>query len=166
MLKCNEIQNRHSCRCYYKEKKIPQEIINTLIMAASLAPTGKNIQPWRFRIITDENVISGLANYLPNNKWILTAPCLVIVYLDTNESYSLEKDTMAIGAAIENILLEAESNGISSCWLGECLEKADTINRYLGSMEKVKLMAVITLGYERRKMIRAAKKSIHDLILE
>jgi len=46
------IRNRRSVRSY-KPKPIPRDILNTLIEAGNMAPTGGNRQPWRFVVVED-----------------------------------------------------------------------------------------------------------------
>lgn len=46
------IEQRRSIR-KFKPDAIPQEILLELIDAARLAPSGGNVQPWRFKIVTD-----------------------------------------------------------------------------------------------------------------
>lgn len=165
MLNCKEILNRHSSRFFDINKVISNEIIHKLILAASLAPSGRNLQPWRFFIINEAELISGLTKILPNNKWISNSNLLILVYLDKKESYDDIKDCMSIGASIENMLLEAESNGISSCWIGECLEKEEQIVELVKNDGSLKLMAIVAFGYEKRKLVRNPKKKVEELVL-
>ena len=60
------IYSRKSCR---KFKAIPVDafVQRELIMAAQQAPSPKNIQPWRFKIVTDERQKQRIANALLQN---------------------------------------------------------------------------------------------------
>ena len=53
------IKARTSIRAFTGEK-LSEEQINTLLDAAMAAPTASNIQPWRFVVITDDDVKAGL----------------------------------------------------------------------------------------------------------
>jgi nitroreductase len=165
MLNCKEILNRHSSRFFDKDKEVSNQIIHKLILAASLAPSGKNLQPWKFFIVNEAKLISELTKILPNNKWISTANLLILVYLDKKESYDDIKDFMAIGACIENMLLEAESNGLSSCWIGECFENRRQIFEIIENDESLELMAIVAFGYEKRRFVKTAKKKVEELVL-
>jgi len=46
------IRKRYSCRAY-KEKAIEQEKLDTILEAARLAPSARNMQDWRFLIVTE-----------------------------------------------------------------------------------------------------------------
>ena len=49
------IQTRVSIRDY-KEEPVPEEIIQQLLQAAIRAPSGENLQPWKFIIIKDPKI--------------------------------------------------------------------------------------------------------------
>lgn len=49
----DEIYTRRSIR-KYQNKKVPIEIINEIINAGIVAPSGKNKQPWRFLVFSGE----------------------------------------------------------------------------------------------------------------
>ena len=48
----NWLNERRSVRDF-SDKKIPDEVINSIIMAASTAPSGAHKQPWTFCFVTD-----------------------------------------------------------------------------------------------------------------
>ncbi len=128
-MKNNIIRNRKSTRIYTKNVYVSDEEILSCIEAASRAPSSKNTQPWRFKIIRDADYIDQLSKVSKVNPWIKRVNSIVIVFRYGQEKDNV-KDYLAIGAAIENFLLEAESNGIATCWIGsddviEHLKKTD-----------------------------------------
>jgi nitroreductase len=54
------IEQRRSIR-RFKSDAVPDEHVMELIEAARLAPSGSNAQPWRFKIVTDEETRQKLA---------------------------------------------------------------------------------------------------------
>ena len=140
------IKSRRSVRLYNSEP-IEIEFINQIIESAIWAPSGKNGQPWKFKIVTEQNIIEEIAKLSANSRWLKTAPCLIIVYLDKVCSYHYIKDVQSCGAAIQNMLLTAHEMGIASCWIGSLLEKADEINKFLEVDDSLDLMSVVSLGY-------------------
>ena len=46
----------------YKRDPVPQEAIDKIIEAATMAPSGGNTQPWEFIAITDPDIISQVGN--------------------------------------------------------------------------------------------------------
>lgn len=49
----------------YKDKDITRKILTQLVLNASKAPSGSNIQPWEFVIVDDPTLLSKLTNYAP-----------------------------------------------------------------------------------------------------
>lgn len=162
------IKNRRSVRSY-KSAKVERRTIGQILEAASWAPSGNNLQPWKFVVITNETVISELADLTVFGNWVRTAPCLIAVYYEQskidNSIFDAEmKHAQAIGAAIQNILLAAHSVGLGTCWIGEILKNQDRVNDLLVIPQDLKLMAVITLGYPG-KAAKSRRKSLDENIL-
>lgn len=164
-LSCQVIQERYSCRSFEPRRDVPPEIVEKLIYAASLAPSGKNLQPWKFKIINDEHFGNFLFELLPNNKWVRLNRQFIAVFLDTSRSYHAIKDSMAIGAAIENLLIEAQSNQVNSCWIGECTEYDQEIGDYLKIDAHNRLLAIIAIGYSTQNKNAVNKRPIQSLLI-
>ena len=160
------IRNRRSCR-RFSTAKIGPKIIKLILMAGTQAPSGKNSQPWKFAVIhSNKELLKRLSGLTVYNGFVSQADCLIAVYLDKPQSYHYIKDIQAIGACIENMLLQATALGIGSCWIGEILNRTDEVNRLLKiDPEKYELMAVIALGYSDDKTPQPIKKTLDDVIL-
>ena len=158
------IKSRRSVRLYNSEP-IEIEFINQIIESAIWAPSGKNGQPWKFKIVTEQNIIEEIAKLSANSRWLKTAPCLIIVYLDKACSYHYIKDVQSCGAAIQNMLLTAHEIGIGSCWIGDLLEKGDAINKIFEVDDSLELMGVVSFGYGRGRSINAGRKDINEFLI-
>ncbi|WP_407399483.1 nitroreductase family protein [Treponema sp.] len=146
-----EIENRRSIRKYL-EKDVPDELLKDIIEAARLAPSGHNVQPWKFIILRGERKAEtitafekGLEREKGNDKFLegctkefpfathtlrlMKAAPVIIAVLCTRgknlgETMSVDQhmtqliDMMSVGAAIENLLLEANSIGLGTLWIG------------------------------------------------
>ncbi len=55
----DEIRRRRSVR-EFSDRPVPREIIETCLLAAGTAPSGANLQPWQFVVVTDTEVRSRL----------------------------------------------------------------------------------------------------------
>ncbi len=147
------IQSRTSVRLY-KKQPIEQEKLDTILQSAILAPSGKNIQPWRFVVVhQDKSLLQRIGDLMQYSKFVKTADCLICVFLDKQNSYDYTKDIQSIGACIENMLLAAMSLGIGSCWIGEILNRQSEVKELL-QVDNVRydLMAIISLGYPLREI--------------
>lgn len=160
------IKSRRSVRSY-KPDEVPLEDIQLLLEAARWAPSGKNGQPWKFAVIAqDKQIIDKISNLSIYKRWIQTAPCLIVVFLDKNLMYDRQKDTMAIGAAIQNLMLAADELGIGTCWLGEILKEENEIKELLAAPENLELMAIITVGYPERKAPVTKRRELNESIVK
>lgn len=140
------ICSRRSVRKYSSDP-VSEEAVLTILECARFAPSGLNNQPWKFIVVENKEIgrqISELTHY---SDIILSAPLLIAVFLDTEISYHREKDLMAIGASIQNILLSSHSIGLGAVWLGEILKNKDAVSTILNASENLELAAVIAIGF-------------------
>lgn len=92
------------------------------------------------------------------------ASAFIIVYLDKEKSYDYKKDLQGIGAAIQNILLQATYMGNGTCWIGEILRNEAKINSLLQVPDNYELMAVICVGYANESTVKTQRINIQDII--
>ncbi len=157
------IRARRSVRAFIK--KMPEEYILEKILAAGMwAPSGLNNQPWRFKVIRDDRMKRQIASCTRYRTLLENAPVAIAVFLDKEASYHREKDIMAVGACIQNMLLTAHALGLGTCWLGEILNKREAVERYCSITEPLELMALIACGYPAEKP-RSLRAPLSDKLL-
>lgn len=160
------IKTRRSIRNYLS-KPISNLHINKIIESAVWAPSGKNGQPWKFKVITNKGVIEQISEMSIYGTWMINAPCFICVFLDKAQSYNYIKDVQSCGAVIQNIILCAHSLGIGSCWIGEILGKSNKIIDILMLDEsKYELMAIVTLGYKAGQTFNPGRRNIDSFLLD
>jgi len=137
---------RRSIRVFQK-KDIPRDELEKIIDAARYAPTARNVQPWEFVVITDEDMLKELAGLAENARFMAqAAACIAVFCVDTK--YYLEDGC----AATCNILLAATALGIGSCWVaGDKKPYSGQINTLLNASLDAKLISLIALGYPQNK---------------
>lgn len=145
------IKNRRTIRIF---KQIPVEMADILkiIDAGRLAPTGANLQPLKFKIITDENIrremfpLIKYAGYLPDwDPCFEESPTAFIAILNDTGIKPTEKSECDSGAAIMNMSLAACELGYGSCWLGS-VNRVE-IKKLLKLDEKFDITYLLALGY-------------------
>lgn len=72
------LKKRCSVRSF-KNKTIPSDVIQTILEAGRLSPSGGNEQSWKFGVITDKKLISQIADISYNQSWIKTSPLLIVL---------------------------------------------------------------------------------------
>jgi len=75
------IEKRRSIR-KFKPDPIPEEHLMELLNSARLAPSGCNAQPWRFKIVKEENLKAGLAEAAFDQTFISRAPVVIVCCAD------------------------------------------------------------------------------------
>lgn len=158
------VKTRRSVRRFI-DKSVPHELIQRILEAGRWAPSGLNNQPWRVAVITDTNLQDELSQLTQYSRIVLSAKVLIAVFLHNAESYDRTKDVQAIGAFIQNMLLEAHSLGLGAVWLGEIIKSNAQIKKILGVDKDLELMAVVALGYPDEKPRRSSRKEIEELIV-
>lgn len=72
------LKKRKSIR-NFTGKDVPDEVINYILEAGRLSPSGGNEQPWKFGLITDRTMINEISQIAYNQSWIKTASFLVVL---------------------------------------------------------------------------------------
>ena len=146
------ITERRTIRCF-KQDKIPERVLEKLINAARLAPSGANLQPLEYIIVNDENKLNEV---FENVKWAgYIAPkgnpkegerptAYIIVLVDKNNNTTTA--SYDVGAAVENILLTAWEEGIGACWMGSI--NRDNLRKIFNVPNDFTIDSVIALGYK------------------
>ncbi len=154
------IKNRRSIRKFNTQEIEKEKILE----AGRWAPSGQNNQPWEFYIIRERTKRTELAKLTIDARIINGCSLCLCIFLDKELMYDRTKDCQAIGACIQNMLLEAHSLGLGSCWLGEILKNKDKVNQLFGLTERYELMAVVTFGYPAERA-KSTRKPLKDLII-
>jgi nitroreductase len=113
------IFSRRSIR-KYQDKEVSEEMIIDLLEAAMAAPSAVAKDPWHFIVVRSRETINEITDILPNGKMLCEAPVAIIVCGDINKAHLQEVSYMLqdLSAAVENILIAANTLGLGTCWLG------------------------------------------------
>ncbi len=83
------IKKRRSIR-KFKPDPVPDELINRLLEAARLAPSGSNLQPWRFVVVKSKEARKKLSQATPLT-FVTEAPVILACCVDTTSFKHAEK---------------------------------------------------------------------------
>ncbi|MCK4556011.1 MAG: nitroreductase family protein [Candidatus Aminicenantes bacterium] len=151
------ILSRRSVR-QFKPEPVSRSILEKLINAARLAPSGANLQPLEFVVVDEEEVRKRLFPCLRWAAYIVpegnpqpghepVAYVVVLVNLKLRKK-GYERD---VGAAVENMILAAWEERVGSCWIANAdIEK---IKDMLNVPEDYKVDSVLALGYPAEEPI-------------
>lgn len=161
----------------YSGRPVEREAIERCLESARLAPSACNSQPWRFVVIDDgplrtriaESVFSGIYSM---NSFAGQAPVLVAVIRESSGVCAtaggwlrgVQYGLIDIGIACEHFILQAEEEGIGTCWLGWFNERA--LKKELGLKRRDRVEAVISMGYAPEEPAQTAPRSGRKMLDE
>jgi nitroreductase len=148
------VQSRRSIR-KYQDKPVEREKILQCIEAARLAPSAENVQPWRFIILDDPEIIRQMSDqafsgiYSPI-RFAAKAPVIVVILAKLDilanrigkQIQGTQFYLLDIGIAGEHLVLQAQELGLGSCWIGWFNArkiKKDTIWKILPGLTALKI---------------------------
>ena len=156
---------RHSER-KFAEKKVKSEDIDKIINAWLAAPSGMNSQPWHFTIIQNKDVQDKLVNACKTNfiesgiewrkNWTkldnfnpFYSPDIIIVI---SRKAAVENSNEDCCFAIQNMVLMAESLGLSSCIIRDICWAINKQNQNeFGIPQEYDCFMCISIGYALNK---------------
>lgn len=105
------ILSRRSVR-QFSGAPVGQDDLELMLRAGMAAPTGMNLQPWAFILLTDRRRMDALREELPYAKMLDNAGAAIIVCGEASTSHWVAD----CSAAAENILLAAHALGYGAVW--------------------------------------------------
>ncbi len=159
------IKGRRSIR-NYSEKAVSHDDLAKVLNAGKYAPSSGNIQNWVFLVIRDEEKKRVIAGACLNQAWMVQASVHIIICNDLVAAHRFYGDRgeklygiQNCAAAAQNMILMAESLGLSTCWVGSF--DAEAIKRICVIPDTADPEIIITLGY---KVYNPNPPGRHDLI--
>lgn len=161
----------------YKKDPVTDEQIQHILEAACLAPSGNNNQPWKFLVIRGEEQKQKIAAVDHDQQWMLTAPVFIAVLGDitcrikegygtvdeSNPLVELKKVIRDSTIAATYLMLEAEHQGLSTCWTG-WYGQAE-MKKALGISGQYYVVGVFTLGYADEAPEGRPRKPLSEVLI-
>lgn len=140
------IRKRYSCRAY-KDKPIEADKLQQVLEAARLAPSAKNLQDWRFVVVTEKEKKKRLAEAANNQTFIAGAGAIIIACSISDYVMRCGQPVGPIDVAIalENMCLQATELGLASCWIGSFYP--DKVKPVANIPKNVTIIELLAIGY-------------------
>ena len=143
------LKSRRSIRTY-QDKPIPKDLLLQILEAGRWAPTGANLQPWHFIVVTDAETRKRIGEvarfFFIKFSHVEKAPVVLVLGFDTRKGkYGRYDATLAGG----NMMTMATSLGLGTCWIGAFDEPK--VKEILEIPENIEVIGLITLGYSEEK---------------
>ena len=185
------IKDRRSIRKFL-DREIDRGIIEKIIEAGILAPSGKNTQPWTFIVVqkndraqmleamkrgieqlkASDTVFKQFLAPAEHTMKIMGEAPVTIFVLNNERTLLLNQkieekigemvDIQAIGAAIQNMLLAAMEYDIGSLWICDIFFAYHELAAWLKTDRQ--LIAAISFGYANEKPAARPRKKFDELV--
>jgi len=168
-MKFSELVKKRKSTRKYSPRPVPRELIEKCLEAARLAPSACNAQPWSFIVLDDEdlkNKVAEAAFSAPYTLNTFAKKALVLIAVVTERTKYITRVAgffrgihfalVDVAIACEHLILQAEEDGIGTCWLGWFNESK--VKKILKIPKRKKIDIIISMGYpeneEEREQIR------------
>lgn len=145
------VQERRSIRAY-QDKPVPREKLEKILEAGRLAPSARNIEPWHFIAVTDDEKRKALSKGL-YAKFLRQSPLVIVACGDkkaSSEWYAID-----VALALENMVLTAVSEGLGTCCVGSFNEKE--VKEVLKIPDNFEVLVMLAVGYASEKLDLSSK---------
>lgn len=140
------IVDRYSVRSF-KPEHLSKEVIDKILSAGHLAPTGCNFQPQRVLVLNTDESLEKLKNC---TKCHFNAPTAMLICHNKDESWRRKSNgelSSYVDAAIvtTHMMLEAHNIGVGTCWV--MAFEPDAMRENFNIPENIDPVALLVMGY-------------------
>jgi nitroreductase len=163
------IFGRFSCRDF-SDRSVDRSTVAELLEAARWAPTGGNLQPWRFVVVAEPDLRRALARAAIGQGFVARAPVVIVVcalpevsarlYGDRGRQLFCLQDT---AAAIQNLLLAATARDLGACWVG-AFQEAE-VARTLDLPGQWRPVALVPVGWPAARSGQRSRRSLEEVVV-
>ena len=157
------IKKRYSCRAYI-DKPVEQDKLDQIFEAAREAPSAKNLQDWRFVVVTDKKIKQQVAGCTNHQDTFGQAGAIIT-------ACSVCKDTMKCGQQIapidvsislEHIALMATELDLATCWIGSF--DAEKVKQVLAIPKDIAIIELMALGYPEKDSRQTTREPVKNTV--
>lgn len=160
-------KQRYSVR-KFKKDEVPQEIIDKILEAGMIAPTGCNNQPQRIFVVKSKE---GLEKVYGCTRCHFEAPLIFVICYNKEECWNRPYDGKASGdidasIVITHMMMEAWEQGIGSCWVMHY--RPEELKKALDLPDNLESTSLLVMGYAADDAAPApghtASKKLEDIV--
>jgi nitroreductase len=182
------LRTRFSVR-QFQDRPIPDNVLQDILEAGRLSPSGGNEQSWAFGVITDRTLIAQAAEIAYRQTWIAQAPLLIVLCtigvddsrggrgiqlvrfpeyagaiskMDQELYWALNQEEHQTKIAGAHMALAALEHGVGSCWVSRFEVKR--VAELLHLPEGVIPSEILVFGYPRQKRAPTQKKALDEVV--
>jgi len=140
------IRRRYSCR-NYADKPLEKKQLDMILEAARQAPSAKNLQDWRFVVVTDKAAKKKLAVAANGQTFVENAGAIIVACTISDHVMRCGQaiGPIDVSIAIEHMCLQATELGLATCWIGSFYP--DKVRAVVEIPEEVEIIELLALGH-------------------
>ena len=157
------VRKRYSCRSYL-DKPIEHDKLAEIFEAARLAPSARNLQDWRFVVVTDKQTRTKVAQ-AANNQMFLAQTAAIIAACSNSDDVmrcGQRVGPIDVAIALEHICLQATHLGLATCWIGSFYP--EKVRAVLGIPDDIEVIELMGLGYPADEPKEPRRESIEKIV--
>ncbi|MDK9705969.1 MAG: nitroreductase family protein [Desulforhopalus sp.] len=147
------LRKRRSIR-QFLQRPVEKEKVDLLVEAMLRSPSSRSLNPWRFVVVSDPQVIQDLAKAkVHGSTFMKNAPLAIVVCADPAKC-----DVWIEDCSIATLIvhLAAADLGLGSCWVQVRMREHDNqvsaeeyVKKLLGLQDTMVVEAMIAIGYPK-----------------
>jgi nitroreductase len=144
----------------YADTDIPADVVRRIAEAGRLTASGSNVQAWHFIVVLERAGVEKLGELVRTGPYIRNARAAIIV------AYEKAKGSIGLSdasRAVQSMILAAWGDGVGSNWSG--FSDLDRVRAEFGLPDTYAVIAVIPLGYPKRKVVGNKKRKAFDEVV-
>ncbi len=182
------LSRRTSVRAY-QDTPVPEDVLEDILEAGRLSPSGGNEQAWAFGVVRDAEIIARLAEAAHAQSWIASAPLVIVlctvpvsdelggrdIQLDRYPEYNAEicgmdhelytrlnQEEHQTKIAGTHMAIAALEHGIGSCWVSRFVvaQVAEILHLPAGILPS----EMLVMGYPLNPHAPRKKKTLAELV--
>ena len=168
MVEFEEIINTRRSIREYQDREVDDDDILRILRAGMQAPGSRlGAEPWEFVVVKNRDTLERLGEIKPRVK---NAPVAIVLVANIERAFYKTVWQQDMGAACENMLLEAVNLGLGALWNGVAPEeeRMQKIGEIIGidDITNLKPYSIVTVGYpadgwENKFMDKFDEERIH-----
>ncbi|MES1038615.1 nitroreductase family protein [Peribacillus simplex] len=156
------IESRHSIRKFIQQP-IDEQDLQNIFKLVRLSPSAWNLQPWRFHVVTDDNLKNKLEEAAYGQKQVTSAPAVIVVTSDMEDILANIGDTVHPGLSGEQ--KEEEVANLSAFFNGMSVEQRGQWGLTQTNIAfGILMLAVQGYGYSSNPMLGFDQDKVRELL--
>ncbi len=143
----------------FRPDPVPAQVIEKILEAGRLAPSSRNLQPWRFIVIRNPDTLRAIGEVATSGRFVADAPMAIAIAMENADRPELDA-----GRVLQQMELAAWAEGLGTCFVGlRVAEQNRQVKELLGIPDQVELVTVLPFGYRPQDMRGTGRKQRKSL---